>query len=86
MAVKKNLRTDEVAEYLSTSPRTVYRLIAEGQIVAFKLRGGPLRVPVSSVEDYVKRQVALYGLEADVSDLTKYEQFVEKSVSAVDTD
>jgi excisionase family DNA binding protein len=56
------LRPDQAAERLNVSTRSVYRLLAEGQLTGCKIRGC-LRVRESSVDDYIRRQIALYALE-----------------------
>lgn len=57
----RNLRVDQVAgeTFLNCTPRTVYRLIAEGQLVAFRVRSS-LRVTEASVQAYLKRQIAIF--------------------------
>ncbi len=69
MEKAKNLRVDQVAERLNCSPRSVYRLIVDGALPAFRIRSS-LRVPVDAVEAYIGRQILefqkeLYGLESD---------------------
>ena len=54
--MKGNLRIDEVMDFLSCSRSTIYRLIAAGEIVAFKNRGC-LLVTVESLDAYRDRQV-----------------------------
>jgi excisionase family DNA binding protein len=56
------IRPDQTAQKLNVSTRTIYRLLAEGQLTGCKIRGC-LRVRESSVEDYIRRQIALYQLE-----------------------
>ena len=58
----KNLTLKTVAELLGCSRRTVYRLICEGEITAFKCRGS-LRVPEDSLEEYRRRQIAKFAEE-----------------------
>ena len=53
----KNLTLKTVAELLGCSKRTVYRLIADAELRAFKVRGS-LRVPEESLEEYRARQIA----------------------------
>lgn len=50
-------RVDETAELLRVSTRTVYRLIAEGALQAFRVRckdQSPIRIPAKSIEEYIK--------------------------------
>lgn len=61
------LRPDQAAELLNVSTRSIYRLLAEGQLTGLKVRGC-LRVRESSVNDYISRQVALYLLENGTAD------------------
>jgi excisionase family DNA binding protein len=42
------LTVPEVAERLRTSRATVYRLVAEGRILAVRISSGAIRVPSSS--------------------------------------
>jgi excisionase family DNA binding protein len=56
------LRPDQVADLLNISRAGVYRLVAEGQFLALKIRGS-LRIWESSISDYLLRQVALAALE-----------------------
>lgn len=59
---KRNYRVDEVAEILNCSSRTVYRLVADGEIIAFRLRSA-LRVSSSSLEFFIKRQISAFQFE-----------------------
>lgn len=49
------LRVKEAAVKLAVSPRTVWRMIADGQLKAARIRRCT-RVYVWSVEDYLKKQ------------------------------
>jgi len=53
--MKKLLRLSEVAELLSCSVRTVYRLIGEASLLGIQIRGG-WRVDPSDLQDYIDRQ------------------------------
>lgn len=64
--MKKYLRIDEVALHLGTSKRTIYRLIEEGELIGFKVRGS-LRVPFSEIERYTKKQIRIYQEENGIS-------------------
>lgn len=50
----KLLKLDDAANELSISRRTLYRLIAQGEMLLVKVRGGS-RIPQSSVNEYVDR-------------------------------
>jgi len=64
---KKYLRPDEVAWELSVSTRTIYRLIADGELLAFSVRkGGAVRIPRASFERYVKDRIEDYQLEGGI--------------------
>ena len=65
----RQFRIDDLIDMLSVSRRTVYRLIAEGQVIAMKVRGG-YRILESSIDSYISRQIFLHSLETglDVSD------------------
>lgn len=47
----------DAAEYLHTSYSTVYRLVAEGELNAFRLRNA-WRTSSAACEEYVRRQFA----------------------------
>ncbi|HUV59156.1 MAG TPA: helix-turn-helix domain-containing protein [Desulfatiglandales bacterium] len=53
--MKKSLRIDEVSEVLNCHRRTVYRLIEDGELEAFRVRTS-LRVRTEELESYIKRQ------------------------------
>jgi excisionase family DNA binding protein len=61
----KLLRVDEVAERLNCSPRTVYRILSEGQLSALKVRGS-LRIMETTLEHFIQQQVAAFELENGV--------------------
>lgn len=62
------LRVDpDVADILNVHPRTVYRLVATGQLQALRVRGA-LRVPQSGLDDYIQRQLQIFKLEVGFSD------------------
>ncbi|MBW2631058.1 MAG: helix-turn-helix domain-containing protein [Deltaproteobacteria bacterium] len=62
---KKNYRVDEVATILNCSTRTIYRLLADGEILAFYVRKS-LRVPAEGVELYMKQQIVRFQEENDI--------------------
>jgi excisionase family DNA binding protein len=47
---------------MNISRSGVYRLIAEGQVMAFKVRGS-YRIVEASITDYFNRQLATFALE-----------------------
>jgi len=51
---KKFYRIDEIAWLLGVSKRTIYRMLAEGELLPVKIRSS-IRVPVESVENYIKK-------------------------------
>ena len=61
--MKNLLRPDEAAGRLNISKRSVYRLVAEGQLVGLYVRS-VLRIQADSIDGYVKRQIMRYKLEA----------------------
>jgi len=65
--LKRNLRINEVMILLSCSRSTIYRLVADGEIVAFKNRGN-LLITIESLELYRDRQILKFqeenGLES----------------------
>ena len=48
---KKFYRPDEVAELLSLSRRTVYRMMRDGRLAGVKWGDGPWRIPQESVKE-----------------------------------
>ena len=56
------LNIPQVCDRLATSRASVYRLIAEGELEALKVRGG-LRVTESSIEAYVRKQILRFQEE-----------------------
>jgi excisionase family DNA binding protein len=66
----KLLNVEQAASRLNVSTRTVYRMIAEAQLVGLKVRGS-LRVLESSLDDYIKRQIFAYSLEVGVDFVTE---------------
>ena len=61
------LRPDQVAEILKVSRRTVYRLVSEGELEAFRVRGS-LRVRQSDVDRYIRRQIAVFQRETGIAE------------------
>ena len=59
---KENLRPDECADILDCSRRTIYRLVANGELLAFQVGGlkkGGLRIPRKELDNYIKRNMRL---------------------------
>jgi len=57
-------RVDEAALLLRVSTRTVYRLIEEGALQAFRVRcrdQSPLRIPAKSIEEYIEFGTKLFS-------------------------
>ena len=67
----KTLTVKETAKCLKCSERTIYRLISEAQLPAFRVRGS-LRMKPESVEAYIEKQILLFQEETGftLSDLT----------------
>ena len=64
--MNRSLSLKTVADLLGSSARTVYRLIGDGELTAFKVRGS-LRIPEESLEDYQRRQILKYAEENGIS-------------------
>ena len=60
--MKKSFTVNAAAQMLSVSSKTIYRMIADGQIVAFKCRGC-LRVTEESLEAYQRQQILIFQEE-----------------------
>lgn len=60
--MKRNLTINKVAETLGVSVKTAYRMVVEGEIIAFKCRGC-LRVTEESLDQYRNRQILVYQEE-----------------------
>jgi len=60
--MKENLRPDEVAKVLDISRRSVYRLICDGELTAFKV-GSALRITAESLEMFKKRKIKQFQEE-----------------------
>ena len=67
---KKLYRVDEVADILNCSSRSVYRLISDGELRAFRIRSS-LRVSREGLDLFIRRQIQKFqeeeGLENDFS-------------------
>lgn len=53
------LRIDQVAVILNCSRSSAYRLVAECEVEALKVRGS-LRVTVESVNSYIRREISRF--------------------------
>ncbi len=62
--MKKNrlLNVQQAGKLLNVSPRTIYRLVADGQFVVLKVKGS-LRITDYSLNEYINRQISKYALE-----------------------
>jgi excisionase family DNA binding protein len=58
MATRDFLTTKEVAEYLRVNPYTVYRLVAQRKLPAFKV-GSQWRFKRTVLDHWLKRQMNL---------------------------
>ena len=64
---KKFYRPDEIAWQLNCSKRTVFRLIADGYLLAFPIQEkGSIRIPRESFESYVRKQTEKYQLDKGI--------------------
>ena len=52
-------RVDEIAKTLNCSSRTVYRLISDGELAAFRVRSS-LRVRAASLDLYIQKQIRTF--------------------------
>ncbi len=57
--MKRNLSIKQTAELLNCSISSVYRLLDDGEILAFRVRGS-LRIAEESLELYRMRQISKY--------------------------
>lgn len=53
--LKQLLRVDEVAEVLAVDKRTIYRLLAAGELAGLNVRGA-LRVQATEINRYIQQQ------------------------------
>ncbi len=61
---KNFFRPDEVAWELGVSKRTVYRLIQDGELLAFAIRDkGAVRIPRESFEKYQQARMEKYQMD-----------------------
>jgi excisionase family DNA binding protein len=67
MSVETIFKLKEVAKILKTSERTVRRMIEEGCLPAFKMRG-QLRIPESSVKKYMEKLMIDFQLDNGVNE------------------
>ena len=64
--MKKSLSLKTAADLLGSSTRTIYRLITDGELTAFKVRGS-LRIPEESLEEYQRRQILKFAEDNGIS-------------------
>lgn len=60
--VDRLLRIDQAAERLNCSERTLYRIVADGELLALKVRQS-LRILESSLEAYIQKQIGVFQSE-----------------------
>ena len=64
--LKKSYRIGEASEALSCSPKTIYRLINDGSLQAFRLRDkGSLRIRASEIERFIRHRIQAYQAEEE---------------------
>ena len=64
MKKKKFYRPDEAAEILRYNRRTIYRLIAAGELLGFSRRkGAAVLIPAESLDAFVERNLENYQAE-----------------------
>lgn len=66
------LRVDEVSKRLNCNARTVYRIIADGDLAALKVRGS-LRVTESTLQHYIEKQILKFQQENGICDFFDYD-------------
>ena len=61
MKKKRYVRPDQAADILECSKRTIYRLIREGNLLAFSLRdGGSVRIYQESIDRFAEKRTEKY--------------------------
>jgi len=60
--MKRLLRLDECADILDISPRTVYRLVGDGDLPALKVRNG-IRIDTQDLNSYIEKQKARFAID-----------------------
>ena len=68
MIKKRSYTVGEAAEYLRASPRTIYRLIETGDLIAFRFRRRGLRITDEALEAYIKRQIIKFQEEIGLNE------------------
>ena len=58
-------RIHQAAKYLNVSEKTIRRLLAESNLIGFKVGKKIVRIPRHSVLEYIERQVALFAFLKD---------------------
>jgi excisionase family DNA binding protein len=64
--MKRNLTPREAATELNCSIRSIYRLVADGELAAFNIRTC-LRITSESLDQYRKRQILKFQLDNGIS-------------------
>lgn len=60
---KKVLTISDAAELLCCSTRTIYRLIDDGELVAFHLRKNCLRITCESMDVFMRKKIEKFQAE-----------------------
>lgn len=60
--MKRLLRLDEAADILNISPRTLYRLVGDGDIVGMKIRNG-IRIDSQDLREYIEKQKTRFAID-----------------------
>ena len=70
---KRFYRVDEVAGVLDVSRKTVYRLIADGFLTAFPVRGkgSMIRITATSIDRYVETQIENFQIDEGIDPESK---------------
>jgi excisionase family DNA binding protein len=66
--MKHNFTIKKTADLLGVSEKTAYRMVADGEICAFKCRGS-LRITEESLEIYRARQIIAFQEENDIEQI-----------------
>lgn len=66
--MKRNFTIAKTADLLGVCEKTVYRMAADGEIVAFRCRGC-LRITEESLEQYRTKQIINYQDENDIEQI-----------------
>lgn len=61
--MKLMFRVDEVAKILAVSPKTVYRMLEDGELIGLKINKGAMRIRADVLAAYVDRKSQMFVLE-----------------------